>query len=139
MWRKLTLMLFLFVLAQTANALPISEVFSHENVKVPSLIEVEQQVDKTFDDDVPEKVFNLPSLHRLSPSLFLADIQASPHYFLVIEFFKNELSAALFKNLANPPLIPTWFEQLSHKTNSSRLCGWKDGNSLYTARTTYHS
>jgi len=138
MWRKLTLMLFLLVLAQTANALPSpqpsSDAPSH-HVYIP---QIEQQSALNFDSDESEDLFNLPRLNRLSPSLFTAEIQTTPNYVLVIEFFKIKLTAGLFKNLANPPVIIQWFEKLSHNANSSRLSGWKDGNFLYSSRTTYH-
>jgi hypothetical protein len=139
MWRKLTIMLFLLVLAQTANALPISETNKTESSEQISISQIEQQNPSTYDNDESEDSFNLPRLNRLSPSLFTAEIQTTPNYVLVIEFFKIKLTAGLFKNLANPPVTPQWFEQLSHNTNSSRLSGWKDGNFLYSSKTTYHS
>jgi len=141
MWRKLTVLLFLFVLAQTANALPIPEIFHVENINTNniSISHVEQHTAVNFDNDEPDNLFNLPRFQQISPSLFSTEIQTSPSYILVIEFFKPKLNAGLFKDLANPPLIPTWFERLSHKTNSSRLCGWKDSNSLYSSRITYYS
>ncbi|NQY49259.1 MAG: hypothetical protein HRT50_09135 [Colwellia sp.] len=139
MWRKLAVMLFLLVLAQTANALPISEKIDDDSASNVSIAQIDQQTASFFDSDEPEDVFNLPRLTRLTPSLFTAEIQTSPNYVLVVEFFKIKLTAGLFKNLTNPPLITHWFEQLSHKTNSSRLSGWKDGNFLYASRTTYHS
>ncbi len=132
-------MLFLLVLAQTANALPISETFNCESSKHISICQIEQKTASVFDNNESEDSFNLPRLNRLSPSLFTAEIQTTPNYVLVIEFFKIKLTAGLFKHLANPPLVTPWFEQLSHKTNSSRLSGWKDGNFLYSSRTTYHS
>ncbi|WP_057830779.1 hypothetical protein [Colwellia sp. TT2012] len=139
MWRKLAVMLFLLVLAQTASALPISENIADDSANNVSIAQIDQQTAPFFDSDEPEDVFNLPRLNRLTPSLFTAEVQTSPNYVLVVEFFKIKLTAGLFKNLANPPLITPWFEQLSHKTNSSRLSGWKDGNFLYASRTTYHS
>lgn len=101
--------------------------------------QVEQKNASSLDEDESEEHYNLPRLNRLNPSLFSAEIQTTPNYVLVIEFFKITLSAGLFKNLTNPPLTTQWFEKLSHKTNSSRLSGWKDGNFLYSSRTTYHS
>ncbi len=92
-----------------------------------------------IDGDAPEKLFNLPRLSRICPSLFSAEVQTSANYVLVVEFLKTKLNAAMFKILNNPPDLISWFEQLSHHTNSSRLSGWKDGNFLYCARTTYHS
>lgn len=140
MWRKLTLMLFLFVLARTASALPIPETPSDEfskHAQSSQVFQIEQQVTEA-DNDEPKDLFNLPRVNRLSPPLFSTEIQTTPNYVLIVEFFKVKLSAGLFKNLANPPLMTPWFEQLSHKSNSSRLSGWKDGNSLYSSRTTYH-
>jgi hypothetical protein len=139
MWRKLTLMLFLLVLAQTANALPSLEPSSDATSHHVYIPQIEQQSTLNFDSDESEDLFNLPRLNRLSPSLFTAEIQTTPNYVLVIEFFKIKLTAGLFKNLANPPVIIQWFEKLSHTANSSRLSGWKDGNFLYSSRTTYHS
>jgi len=141
------------IIALTANALPISEMSfdsSHHtnnaeystntlSLEIIKQIRVEYQPASIFDNEEQEDLFNLPRLTRLNPSLFSAEIQTSPNYVLIIEFFKPSLTAALFKNLANPPLITPWFEQLSHNNQSSRLSGWKDGNSLYSSRTTYHS
>lgn len=101
--------------------------------------QTEQKTAVVSEKDGSEDLFNLPRLNRLSPVLFSADKQTTPNYVLLVEFFKSKLTAGVFKNLANPPLITLWFEQLSHNTNSSRLSGWKDGNSLYKSRTTYHS
>lgn len=139
MWRKLTLMLFLLVLAQAANALPSLEVYDKDSFKHVSFAQAVQLNVLNFDNDEPKDLFNLPRLNRVSPSLFAAEIQTTPNYVLVIEFFKVKLNAGVFKNLTNPPLTPQWFEQLSHNTNSSRLSGWKDGNFLYSSRITYQS
>jgi hypothetical protein len=139
MWRKFTLMLFLLVLAQTANALPSPKITDKGFLNHSSFSQTAQQSASIFDNDDSEDSFNISRLNRLSPLLFTADIQTTPHYVLVIEFFKIKLAAGLFKNLTNPPETIHWYEQLSHKTNSSRLSGWKDGNFLYSSRTTYHS
>ena len=127
MWRKLTVMLFLLVLAKTASA-AIDKIVTQIEQKTVSL-----------DTDEPEVLYNLPRTNGFNASLFNTEIQSTPEYFLVVEFFKIKLTAGLFKNLANPPLITPWYEQLSHSKNSSRLSGWKDGNSLYSSRTIYHS
>jgi hypothetical protein len=139
MWHRLTVMLFLVVLAQTANALPIHKILDDAHLVSVEITQVEQQSASIFDKHEPENLFNLPSLHRLSPSLFSAEIQTTPSYVLLIEFFKIKLTAGLYKNLINPPLMTHWFEQLSHKAKSSRISGWKDGNFLYSSRTTYYS
>lgn len=171
MWRKLTALLFLIVLAQAANAVPnhnafngnslvVNEYFqAHSSISNSQALDrsvidnraldnpsvegstpkIEQHTISLYEDDEPEHLFNLPRLIRLSPSLFLAVIQNSPNYVLEVEFFKVKLSAGQFKHLANPPETALWFEQTSHNANSSRLSGWKDGNSLYTSRITYYS
>ena len=138
MWRKLTAMLFLIVLAQTANALPIADldISNAHNVTI-SLNELTSN--SSADTDSPEDLFNLPRTVAPSSSVFSNEAQTSPNYLLEIAFFEEKLSAALFKHLANPPLKVSWFEQLSHKTNSSRLSGWKDSNLLYSNRKTYRS
>lgn len=138
MWRKLTFILFLIVLAKSATAVPISTI-SHDQYS-PSVSISAEPLNFSFDSaEEPKESYNTSRFNRLSPSLFTAEIQISPNYFLEIEFFKVKLSSALFKNLTNPPVNIQWFEQLSHHTNSSRLSGWKDGNFLYSTRTTYHS
>jgi len=131
MWCKLAVTLFLLVLAQAANALPISEIINDKSSHHIYVPQIEQQSATVFDSDESEDLFNLPRLNRLSPSLFTAEIQTTPNYLLVIEFFKIKLTAGLFNNLANPPVIIQWFEQLSHNTNSSRLSGWKDTSLIY--------
>lgn len=138
MWHKLAVMLVLLVLAQTAKALPISEIFHDTSSTSVSSTQLEQNITSFFDNDDPDDVFNLPRINTLSPLVFASEVQTQPNYVLLIEFFKVKLTSGLFKNLANPPLAPNWFEQLSHKTKSSRLSGWKDGNSMYSSRTTYH-
>ena len=138
-WRKLTVMLFLLVLANTASALPIAEVFNYNHSANELVFQVDQRSAADFDNETPEVLYNLPRTNGVNASLFAAEIQSTPEYFLAVEFFKVKLTAGLFKNLANPPLIKPWFEQLNHRNNSSRLSGWKDGNFLYTSRTTYHS
>lgn len=143
MWRKLTVMLFLMILAQAANASAIAKVNSHSfeknSIKQLSITLSEQLLASSADNDESEDLFNLPRLTRISPSIFSAEVQTTANYVLVIEFFKSKLNAAMFKLLSNPPEVSLWFEQLSHSSNSSRLSGWKDGNLLYSARTTYHS
>ncbi|WP_426370337.1 hypothetical protein [Pseudocolwellia sp. HL-MZ7] len=149
MWRKLTILLFLLVLAKTASALPISK-FSHDDCSIAhssSQIEFQTNLasdldidfDSSLDTDEPEVLYNLPRTTRLNASLFSVEVQNTPEYVLIVEFFKIKLNAGVFKHLSSPPVITPWFEQLSHSSNSSRLSGWKDGNSLYSSRTTYHS
>ena len=140
MWRKIITLLFLIVLAQSSNAWSHLEDSKNNSDRNELSISFTEQLNTSiFDDDKPENLFNLPKLSRFSPSLFSAEVQTSVNYVLVIEFFKSKLNAAMFKQLCNPPDVICWFEQLSHNTNSSRLSGWKDGNFIYSARTTYHT
>ncbi|MBA6237267.1 hypothetical protein H4J55_13950 [Colwellia sp. MB3u-22] len=144
MWRNFSIVVFLFVLASTANALP-AENFTNK-ITFTTTLTIEKShsplsPDFTLfvDENAPDQSFNLPRLNRICSSLFTNEIQTTPNYLLVIEFFKVKLTAGLFKNLANPPVHINWYEQLSHRSSSNRLAGWKDGNSLYTASITYHS
>lgn len=139
MWRQLAVMLFVLVVAHTASALPIPDAFNDGYSTHTKNSQIEQQTTSIFDDVEPKDLFSIQRLNRISPALFNAEIQTTPNYVLVVEFFKVKLTAGLYKNLINPPLITPWFEQLSHKNNSSRLSGWKDGNFLYSSSTTYHS
>ena len=147
MWRKLTILLFLLVLAKTASALPISKISSDDysvahntsQIAFQTNVDGDFDFDSSIDTDEPEVLYNLPRTSRLNASLFSVEVQNSPEYVLIVEFFKIKLNAGVFKHLGNPPVITPWFEQLSHSSNSSRLSGWKDGNSLYSSRTTYHS
>jgi hypothetical protein len=145
MWRSISTALLLFVLAKTANALPIDNFVENFNTATETV-----QVEKSsplvshyspalIDDSDPNDSFSLPRIYRACASVFSNEIQTTPNYVLVIEFFEIKLTAGLFKNLANPPAQLNWYEQLSHKSHSNRLSGWKDGNTLYAARTTYHS
>lgn len=128
------------VLAQTANAFPIATIADnipsysiatqHDNSATPSI---------SIDEESPSDTVNLPRLNRACASVFSNEVQSSPNYLLIIEFFEIKLSAALFKNLANPPAQLNWHEKLSHQSNSSRLSGWKDSNTLYKYINTYPS
>jgi len=143
MWRSLTIALLLFVLAQTANALPITNF--NENVPVfPTTQQVETGFTPTstlftllVEQSEPEDAFSLPRINQACASVFANEIQTTANYILIFEFFELKLSAGLFKNLANPPLQLSWFEQLSHQSNSNRLSGWKDSNTIYTSRISY--
>ena len=145
MWRKLSIVIFLMLLAQTANAWPL-ENFVKKVSTLSSTSQLETKIIETsmsdislLDENEPEDTFNLPRIYQASASIFSNELQNTPNYFLVIEFSKIKLNAGLFKNLANPPVQLNWYEQLSHRSNSIRLYGWKDGNTLYTARVNYHS
>lgn len=138
MWRKLTAMLLLIVLAQTANALSHHE-NNLDNFSSSTTHFIEQSSTPILDNNEPPELFNLPRLQLLTPALFTAKSQTMPNYGLVIEFFEVKLSAKLFKNLANPPRRAHWFERLGQQTSSFRISGWKDGNFLYTKRLIYPS
>jgi len=145
MWRNLSIILFLIVLAQTANTSPIeSFVKSVTTYSSTSPFEtkiVDSSISDTLllDENEPVESYNLPRISQACASTFSNEIQTTPNYIFVIEFFELKLTAGLFKNLTNPPVQLNWYEQLSHRSNSNRLSGWKDGNTLYASRTTYHS
>jgi len=152
MWRKLAVMLFLLVVAQTATALPRAEIsqehysvhetlaqIAHKTATLEHSTATFDQSTAALDHDSPKVLYTLPSSNVINAGAFSVEIQTTPTYVLITEFFKVKLAAGLFKNLTNPPLIIPWFEQLSHSNNSSRLSGWKDGNALYSSQTTYHS
>ena len=145
MWRNFSIFLCLFALAQTANALPMENFDQNASTSPLTLqlkivnVETSSSNILLLDESEPEDTFNLPRLYQASASVFSNELQNTPNYFLVIEFFKIKLNAGLFKNLANPPVQLNWYEQLSHRSNSTRLSGWKDGNTLYASRVNYHS
>ncbi|MFB0980981.1 MAG: hypothetical protein ACI9YH_004586 [Colwellia sp.] len=145
MWRNFSILLCLFVLAQTANALPIENLVQNASSSPLTLpleinnVETSISDISLLDESEPEEVFNLPRIYQASASVFSNEIQNTPNYFLVIEFFKIKLNAGLFKHLANPPIQLNWYEQLSHRSNSKRLSGWKDSNILYASRANYYS
>lgn len=98
-----------------------------------------QQSEYLHTDDEPPKADILPSLMRMSSTLFLSVPQVNPDYVLKIELMPTVLSASLFKNLINPPDLEPWFLFTHHHASSSRLSGWKDSNLLYRADTTTHA
>ena len=87
MFGKLITLLFLLVLAQAANALPILKTDNYISTTPISNPQSEQQTVSVFDDYESENLFNLPSLNRLSSLLFTTERQTTPNYVLVIEFF----------------------------------------------------
>jgi len=91
---------------------------------------LEQQSEK-------EHLFVLPRIIRANATEFNALSQLNPNYFVEIEFFSATISAALFKNLVNPPLIQPWFIQQSFTGTKQRLSGWKESNTQFTARDPY--
>ena len=91
---------------------------------------LEQQSDK-------EHLFVLPRIIRASATEFNALAQLNPNYFVEIEFFSAIVLAALFKNLANPPLFQPWFIQQSFTGTKQRLSGWKESNTQFTAHDPY--
>jgi hypothetical protein len=145
MWRSFSIILFIITLAQTANALPIESFTQNASTySLTSQIEtnnLETSISNRLllDESEPEDVFNLPRIYQASASVFSNELQNTPNYVLVVEFFKIKLNAGLFKNLANPPVQLNWYDQLSHRSNSKRLSGWKDSNILYASRANYHS
>lgn len=80
--------------------------------------------------------YRAPALMRDS-LLFRESVQCNPIYCLVVEF--NPPDPAI-RNIPDFTLNNTelpWFLTAVQQSNG-RLSNWKDGNSLYTSRTTYH-
>jgi hypothetical protein len=88
-------------------------------------------------EDAAEQVALL--MVRSNASQFLNLAQIESHYFLVIEFLAEDLSAKLFKNLSNPPNNRPWYITCHYPQKKSKLSAWKDGNLLYKAILEYHS
>jgi len=168
MWRKFLIILLLFTIVQSAYALPSLNFteqslplsgsnkvsyFSniHQEIKQsPSALVLGDSSDEnitsnsttqtiTVEEESNDELYTLPRILRASASTFTTELQASPDYVLVIEFFAIKLTAGLFKHLANPPLVVAWFEQTSANSSSSRISGWKDSNLLYKSNITYFS
>jgi len=76
---------------------------------------------------------------RVSATTFTSELQLSPEYCLLVEFFEIKLKASLYKNLTNPPLVLAWYINKPITNRSSRISGWKESNALYSATITYHS
>ena len=106
---------------QTAVELP----FSHDSTK-----SIDKQISDLllFDKEAPRT-----NNHRSVQ--FLTEVQSEPEFEIVFE-------PPLTKDAQAPPkpvscrILP-WYLQSS--LGKSRVSGWKDGNSLYTGKITYHS
>ena len=67
--------------------------------------------------------------------LFQSEPQSDPNYTLLVDFAPPTLAGPQKYTISVTP-IPWYFK---HQSNSARLAGWKDGNSLYAARITYNA
>ncbi|WP_372880571.1 hypothetical protein [Psychromonas sp.] len=80
--------------------------------------------------------FAQPIRATIRASVLTSNLNQTPEYILVYQLLTAQLD--VFANhesrLAQEP--PPWFMNFSD--NSSRLSGWKDSNSLYTSKITYH-
>lgn len=80
--------------------------------------------------------YRAPALMRDS-LLFRESVQCNPIYCLVVEFNPPDPSIRSIPDFRiNDKELP-WYLTAVQKSNG-RLSSWKDGNSLYTSRTTYH-
>jgi len=79
-----------------------------------------------------------PLFPRSSASYFRANSQKNPDYILKIEFYSAGLLPAVSDTLSKHLRLIPWFAQACQK-HSNRLSAWKDGNSLYSGKITYHS
>ncbi|MCJ8271577.1 MAG: hypothetical protein MJK04_19525 [Psychrosphaera sp.] len=86
-------------------------------------------------ENKPVFVTDAPRINNHRSVLFLADSQAKPEFRLQFELNPPDLSTGRYdRNKIDT--IP-WFLQSS--AGKTRVSGWKDGNSLYTACITYYS
>ncbi len=79
-----------------------------------------------FDESAPP-----PTPHR--SVLFLSDSQNEAQYEPIFEFGQTPLTALDSSETCDP--TPWYISRCS----KGRLSGWKDGNSLYKAKITYHA
>ncbi len=82
-----------------------------------------------------DKLLLLPM--RASAMIFRDNLQTKPVYWLKVEFNPSDLAILSFADLRFKQYSSPWFLRSNQKL-SSRLSGWKDGNSLYAANITYH-
>lgn len=57
--------------------------------------------------------------------------QQNPEYVVLIEFFAENWSTALYKHLIDSGECEPWFINTSFSPKRQRISGWKDGNLLY--------
>ncbi|ASP47143.1 hypothetical protein [Cognaticolwellia beringensis] len=79
----------------------MTELFNdnHLTHEVATQVEHIEQVNADFD-----VLSSLSRANGVNATLVSAEIQITPKYFLIVEFFKIKLTAGLFKNLTDPPL-----------------------------------
>ncbi len=86
-------------------------------------------------ENKPEFVADAPRIVNHRSVLFLADSQAKPEFRVEFELNPPDLSTGRFDR-SKITTVP-WF--LLSSAGKTRVSGWKDGNSLYTACITYYS
>lgn len=72
-----------------------------------------------------------------NPTLFRDSTQTKPTYWLVIEFNPPDPSIQNIADFRFSKNDIPWFLNATQKSNA-RLSRWKDGNTLYASRRTYH-
>ena len=89
MWRKLTVLLFLLILANSASALEIAELFndSHLTYEVATQVDPIEQVNTALEHENSDVLYNLPRTNGVNASLFTAEIQITPKVFLTGRIF----------------------------------------------------
>jgi len=138
-WRNFTAMLCTLVLAYLVSTSLNIDTTQIDDSFQTTISQIEAHKITNIDEEASRDSFQPPRTNRLSPLLFTATKQTTPIYLLVIAFLELEITAGLYKDLANPPVLKPWYEQLTHNNQSSRICAWKDGNFMYSSRNTYHS
>ena len=69
-------------------------------------------------------------------SLLTDNLEQTPEDVLLYELLSAQLDVFANHESALSQAPPAWFMVFSD--NSSRISGWKDSNSLYTSKVTYH-
>lgn len=114
------------------------KVTSNENNTIISLLDNESsEIELT--PLQPQSENHSKSIDFVQPiraSLLTNNINQTPEYILVYELLTAQLD--VFANNENrlAQISPAWFMNFSD--NSARLSGWKDSNSLYSSKATYH-
>jgi|GEM_PF-4929212 len=110
---------------------PVSVVYSEQvetSVQISNLTAVAQET-------IADKA--LLSLPRTHASMFRTSLQIQPVYIVRAELYPPPQSQYNLSYIIPEPELSPWFI-FKNKNSQSRLSGWKDGNSLYTASITYH-
>ncbi|TQV72915.1 hypothetical protein FLL45_15735 [Aliikangiella marina] len=88
--------------------------------------------DQNFSSD------NLPLIPNRSSALFFRTaVQEEPIYWLIAEFNPPDLSLFVQPQLKNYLTNKPWY-LITQSNSASRVSGWKESNSIYAGRKTFH-